>query len=70
VLARLTVRTTSGRVIRMVARWQVFAQPGRRAVISGSAGRAHLAGDRRRALSTGPAGLPPARREHQAGSRS
>jgi pimeloyl-ACP methyl ester carboxylesterase len=43
VLARLTVRTASGRVIRLTARWRVFARPGDRAVITGSVGRAHVA---------------------------
>jgi pimeloyl-ACP methyl ester carboxylesterase len=43
VLARLTVRPRRGAVVRLTARWNVFARPGSPAVISGTAGRAHLA---------------------------
>jgi pimeloyl-ACP methyl ester carboxylesterase len=43
VVARLTVRPRHGAVVRITARWQVFARPGTPAVISGSSGRARLA---------------------------
>jgi pimeloyl-ACP methyl ester carboxylesterase len=43
VTARLTVRVAGGAVVRMTARWRVYAEPGQRAVITGSAGRARLA---------------------------
>jgi pimeloyl-ACP methyl ester carboxylesterase len=43
VTARLTVRLSNGEVVRLTARWAVYARPGRPAVISGSAGRARLA---------------------------
>jgi pimeloyl-ACP methyl ester carboxylesterase len=43
VVARLTVRPDHGAVVRITARWRVFARPGTPAVISGSSGRAHLA---------------------------
>jgi hypothetical protein len=43
VTARLTIRVAHGAVVRMTARWRVYAEPGQRAVITGSAGRARLA---------------------------
>lgn len=43
VTARLTVRVARGAVVRLTARWRVYAEPGQRAVITGSAGRARLA---------------------------
>jgi hypothetical protein len=43
VTARLTIRVARGAVVRMTARWRVYAEPGQRAVVTGSAGRARLA---------------------------
>jgi len=43
VTARLTIRMARGSVVRMTASWRVYAEPGQRAVVTGSAGRARLA---------------------------
>jgi pimeloyl-ACP methyl ester carboxylesterase len=43
VTARLTVRVAHGVVVRLTARWRVYARPGQRAVITGSAAGARLA---------------------------
>ena len=43
VTARLTVRVAHGAVVRLTARWRVYARPGQRAVITGSAAGARLA---------------------------
>ncbi|HEX3490578.1 MAG TPA: alpha/beta hydrolase, partial [Streptosporangiaceae bacterium] len=43
VTARLTIRVARGPVVRMTARWRVYAEPGQRVVVTGSAERARLA---------------------------